>query len=218
MTNEVDYIIRKIFNGHTMKNMSLITHVFNPSELLDMTSVGSRSMPVDDYPLFTQEEPKEVLKYYNVSSLTKGFPKDVLNYDELPETFVDVYSLKRKMKLKYSDEEPSGSARTPTKVARTSGLNIMSYTMRPIAESVRSETDRSSKMTPSRNHGKSPMIETPFYTASYIVITSSIPPQTSSPPYIPFGAITTLLLNSLVLLKQPPHPFHPFLSPFPYLT
>lgn len=35
------------------------------------------------------------------------------------------------------------------------------------------------------------MIETHFYSASFVMTTSSIPPQTSPPPYIPFGTITT---------------------------
>lgn len=58
-------------------------------------------------------------------------------------------------------------------------------------EYVHSQTTRSSKVTPSRNHGKSPMTETYFYSISYVMHTSSIPPQTSPLSYIPFGTINT---------------------------
>lgn len=51
MIKEVDFVIGKLFNGHTLKNMSLITNVVDPSELLDMTYVDSRRIPVDDYSL-----------------------------------------------------------------------------------------------------------------------------------------------------------------------
>lgn len=41
ITKEVDFIIGKNFNGHTLKNMALITNVVNPSELLNKTIVSS---------------------------------------------------------------------------------------------------------------------------------------------------------------------------------
>lgn len=37
---EVEFVIGKNFNGHTLNNMSLITNVINPSELLDNASVA----------------------------------------------------------------------------------------------------------------------------------------------------------------------------------
>lgn len=95
---EVDFSIGKHFSGNTLKHMCLITNVVNPSELLDKTFIGYRSMSLDDYPLFSQEEFKDVLEHYTATCLEKGRPQDVLIFEELPETHEDVYSLKRKRK------------------------------------------------------------------------------------------------------------------------
>lgn len=79
MTKEVDFVIGKDFNGHTLKNMSLIINDVNPSELLGMTYVGSRRIPVDDYLIFSKEESEEVLENYNDDCLEKGCPRgDIL--------------------------------------------------------------------------------------------------------------------------------------------
>lgn len=102
MAKQVDFVIGKNFNGYTLKNMSWITNLVNPSELLDMTYVGSRMILVDDYPLFSKQEFKGVLEHYNDDFFEKGYPQDVIYYDELPEHLVDVYSLKRKRKPKSS--------------------------------------------------------------------------------------------------------------------
>lgn len=176
MTKEVDFLIEKHFSGHTLKNMSLIKHVVNPSALLDMTFVGSRSMTVDNYPFFSQEETKEVLEYYNDECLAKGRPQEVLVYRELPETHEYVYSLKRKRKTISSEEGPSEYVRTLTKVASTSGLSILKDTMRPEAEHVRSETVRVFEVTPSGNHRKTPMTEALIHSVSsvmYLIYSSS---------------------------------------------
>ncbi|KAI5421606.1 hypothetical protein KIW84_045147 [Lathyrus oleraceus] len=129
MTKEVDFIIGKNFNGHTLKNIFLITNIVDPSELLDKSTVGSRRILVDDYPLFSKEESNEVLEHYNKDCIAKGCPQNVLSYVELPNHPIDMYPL-----------------------------------------------IRSSEVTPSENHGKSPMTETPFFSARSIISTSSIPP------------------------------------------
>lgn len=148
MRKEVDFVIRKHFSGHTLKDMSLITNVVNHLELLDKASVDSRSKPADDYPLFCQEESKEVLEHYNVACLEKGHLEEVQIFEELPATHVVVYALKKKRKTLTSGEGPSESVRTPTKVARTSRLSILKDTMGPEAETIRSETARSFEVTP----------------------------------------------------------------------
>lgn len=116
ITKEVDFVIGKHFSGHTLKNMSVIKHVVNPSTLLDRTFFGSTSMSVDDC---------------NVECLAKGHPQEVLVYKELPKTHEDVYSLKRKRKHISSGEGPSKSVKTTTKVARTFELSILKDTTRP---------------------------------------------------------------------------------------
>lgn len=128
MTKEFEFIIGKNFSGHTLKNMSLITNVVNLLELLDRAYVGSRSMPMDDYLLFSQEESKEVLEHYNAECLEKGCPQNVLVFEELSKNHANVYSLKSKGKPISSGEGPSESATTLTKVDRTYGLNILKDT------------------------------------------------------------------------------------------
>ncbi|KAI5420907.1 hypothetical protein KIW84_044663 [Lathyrus oleraceus] len=154
MTKEVDFVNRKNFSGHTLKNMSLIINVINPSELLDRASIFSRRTLVDDYPLFSKDESKEVLELYIIVCLVMSFPLGVASYEELPHHPINE------------------SSRTATKVVRTYGLNILRATMSPKAEFIRSKTARSSKVTASMNHGNSPMTETLFYSASFVMYTS----------------------------------------------
>ncbi|KAI5395299.1 hypothetical protein KIW84_061768 [Lathyrus oleraceus] len=155
MTKEVDFVIGKNFNGHTLKNTSLITNVVNPSKLLDSTYVSSRRILTNDYPLFSKEESKEAMEHYNDNCLAKGCPQVEISYDELLKHPVDVYSQKRKRKPISSGERPFGSSRTPTKVIRTYGLSILRDTMRPGVEYARYETSRFSKVAPFGNHDES---------------------------------------------------------------
>lgn len=49
MTNEVDIDIGKVFNGKNLKNMSLISLDVDPSDVLDMYSIATRRIPIDDF-------------------------------------------------------------------------------------------------------------------------------------------------------------------------
>lgn len=131
MTKQVNFEIGKNFDGRDMKNMSLITTVIEPSQLLDKSSVASRRILVDDYPLFSNEASKEIREIYIVDCLATCVPLVVLFHDELPDHPVDVFSINRKRKPKSFGEKPSGSSRPPTKVARTYGLGVFRDTMRP---------------------------------------------------------------------------------------
>lgn len=137
MTKEFKFVIANNFCGHTLKNMYLIKNVVYPFELLDRTTVGSRSMSVDEFPLFSQEESKEVMKHYNDECLKRGHPREVLVFKDLPKTHKDMYSLKRRHRSITFGEGPSEFVRTPTKVARTSELIIPKDTMGPEVEHVR---------------------------------------------------------------------------------
>lgn len=100
------------------------------------------------------------------------------------------YKISRKREPISSRQGPYEYVRTPTKVDRTSGLNILKDTMRPKAEPVYSETVRSYEVASSRNHGKTPMAATPFHYVSSIMFNLSIYHQPFQ-SYIPFGTITT---------------------------
>lgn len=186
MTKEDNFVIGKHFSGHTLKNMYLIKHVVNSSKLLDRVFVVSRSMTVDDYPFFSQEESKEVLEHYNTECLEKGRPHEMFVFEELLEVHEDVYSLKRKMEPICSGEGPFESVRTLIKVARTSRLSILKDTMRLESELVHFETAMFFEVTPSRDHDKEPMTETPIHSVGCVMSTSSTSPQDSPPPCIPF--------------------------------
>ena len=83
MTKEVEFVIGRNFNGHALKNISLITNIVNPSKHLNKAYVASRRIPVDDYPPFSKEESKEVLEIYITNS----------------DHSVDVYSQSRKKEV-----------------------------------------------------------------------------------------------------------------------
>lgn len=138
MTKEVKFEIGKNFNGCTMKNMSLVTTVVDPSELLNKTIVGVRRIPVNDYPFFSKEEYKEVRELYIIDFLATGVTPVELSHEEPPDHLVDVYYLNIKIKPKSFAEGPSRSARPPTKAARTSRLGLLRVTMKPKAKDVSS--------------------------------------------------------------------------------
>lgn len=57
LTKEVEFHIGNTFNGRNLKNISLISFVIDPSETMDRKIVASIRIPIDDYPLFTKEDP-----------------------------------------------------------------------------------------------------------------------------------------------------------------
>lgn len=71
---------------------------------MDRSSVSLRRITVDDYPLFSKEESKEVLEHYIDYYLATDVPPIVLSHDKLPDHPVDVYSLNIKWKPKYFGE------------------------------------------------------------------------------------------------------------------
>lgn len=112
LTKEVDIDIGKVFNGKNMKNMSLISLVIDPSEPLDRNAVAYKRISVDDYPIFTKEDPLEILESYIAYCLATCVIPIVYSYDELPENAPDVYSLKRKRKSKKMGDGPSGTVKS----------------------------------------------------------------------------------------------------------
>ncbi|KAI5385301.1 hypothetical protein KIW84_072049 [Lathyrus oleraceus] len=116
---------------------TLLGHDGSGKKCFNRTTVGSRSMSVDEFPLFSQEESKEVMKHYNDECLKKGHPREVLVFKDLPKTHKDMYSLKRRHRSITFGEGPSEFVRTPTKVARISELIILKDTMGPEVEHVR---------------------------------------------------------------------------------
>lgn len=183
LTKEVEFGIGKKLNGRNLKNMSLITFVIDPSETLERKTVTSRIIPIVDYPIFTKEDPPELLKSYIVDCLATGLTPVAYSFDELPDNALDVYSLKRMRKSKSTCDGPSGIARPPTKISRTS--NILRNTMGPEEKDDGSGNARSAEVTTphTRPHGKYHMTETPFNSALYDFSASFIPLQpTQIPP------------------------------------
>lgn len=138
-TKEVGIEIGKTFNGKNLKNMSLITVVTDPSKDMDKNVVSSRIIPIEDYPIFTKEDPQELLESYIADCLATCVLPVAYSFDKLLETTSDVYSLKRKRKSKSTCDGPSGTIKPPTKMARTS--NILRNTMAPKSEDVGSGTE-----------------------------------------------------------------------------
>lgn len=50
----------KFFNGKNLKNMLMIKDVVKPGGM-DMESLFSKRAEIDDFPLFTKQDPLEVL-------------------------------------------------------------------------------------------------------------------------------------------------------------
>lgn len=130
MTKEVEFEIGINFNGRNLKNMSLITTVVDPSEELDKTTVGTRRIPMDNYPVFFKEDPIEVLEFYITDCLATGITPVAFSHEKLPDDPTDVYPFKRKRNPKSYSDGPSRTVtptHQPTKVART--YNIQRDTM-----------------------------------------------------------------------------------------
>lgn len=113
MLRKLEFDVGKNFNGGNLKNMSLVSSVIDPSELLDKKIVGARRIPMDDFPIFTKKDPIELLESYIVDCLAISVTPVAYSYEELPYHPHDMYSLKRKMKYKSSGDGPSGTAKPP---------------------------------------------------------------------------------------------------------
>ena len=100
LTKEVEFDIGKTLNERNLKNMYLITAVIDLSETMDKNNVSSRIIPIEDYPIFTKEDPQESLESYIADSLATYVAPITYSFDEILETAPDVYSLKRKRKSK----------------------------------------------------------------------------------------------------------------------
>lgn len=175
LSKELEFDIGKDFNGRNLKNISLLKIVIIPSKLLDKKTLGSRRILVDDYPIFTKEDPIELLESYIANFFTTGVTTFAYYYEELPYHPSDVYSLKTKWKSNSTGDGPFRTVRPLTKISRT--FYILRDIMGPKAEVVNSETSRPSEETTphTRPHGKSHMTKTPFNSISSTFSISSTP-------------------------------------------
>lgn len=92
------------FNGRNLKNMLTIKDVMNP-EGMNMEFVSSRRVGIDDFHLFTKQDPPEILWAYMISCLVDG-PNLVVNVQNLLDAPPDA-TLRRKMKSKKDGEGTS---------------------------------------------------------------------------------------------------------------
>lgn len=127
LTKEVKFDVGKTFNGRNLKNMSLITIVIDPSETLDSNTISSRRFPITDHPIFTKEDPQELLESCIVDCLATCVTQISYYFDELPDHAPDVYSLKRKRKSRSTVDGPSGTTSPPSKISRTSEFMSLSH-------------------------------------------------------------------------------------------
>lgn len=172
--------------------MSLITTATDPSKIMDRKFIASRGMSITDYRLFSKEDSQRAMESYIVDFLATCVVPIAYSFDELPHNTPDVYSLKRKRKSKSIDDGPSGTAKPPTKMSKTS--NILQNTMRPKVEAVGSGRAKPTEVSTAQNrpHGNSPLVET-FFNSDIIFNTiSSTPLQPTPTPSIsiPFRTIS----------------------------
>lgn len=81
------------------------------------------------------------MESYIAYCLETGVTLVSYSFNELLETTQDIYCLKRKKKSKSTGDRPSGTAKPPTKIART--YDILRNTMGPEAEVVGSGSTKS---------------------------------------------------------------------------
>lgn len=142
MIKEVDIYVRKVFNGRNMKNTSLISIVTNPLEVMDRNTVASRSIPVDDYPIFITEDPPEILEAYITYCLATCITLVAYLLDKLPGHPLDVLSLNRKRKSKKMGDGPYGIVKSPAKVTKTSRVIKRNMGMSPEVKRISSKNTK----------------------------------------------------------------------------
>lgn len=100
LTKEVEADMGKTFNRRNLKNMSLITTISDPYKIMGRKIISSRIIPIDGYPIFTKEDPIELMESYIGDCLATCLTTIAYSFDELPDHASDVYSLKIKRKSK----------------------------------------------------------------------------------------------------------------------
>lgn len=142
--------------------MSLIPSIIDPSKSMDKNAVSSRRIPVDDYPIFTKEDPLEILESYIVDYLATCVTLVAFSFDKLLKIAHDIYYLERKRKSNKMGDGPSGTVNSPVKMAKTSRALKMSLGTIPEAEGTCFRSVKQAKVPPAQKQpsDKSPMIET----------------------------------------------------------
>lgn len=113
LSKEVKFDVGNALKGRNLKNMSLIKIVVDPSELLVKKIVGASRILVDDYPIFTKEDPPKLLESYIVDFLATCVTPVAYSYEKLSDHPPGVDTLKRKRKSKSSSDGPFGTFRPP---------------------------------------------------------------------------------------------------------
>lgn len=136
-----------------------------------MNIVASRMIHVNDYPIFTKEDPQENIEGYVADCLATGVTHVTYSYDELPEHPHEFLSLKRKRKSKKMGEGPSGTVKSSAKVAKTSGVMKRPLGIILEAKGVGYENATKAEAFPSQKQKsvKSPIAKTSF-SSDYILL------------------------------------------------
>lgn len=143
-------ICGKPMDGRSLFRLKLIDEVQTEPQDVSQESLKKRRVRVEDFPLWTAEEPIECLLYYIESCQKDGipFPPDLLEQARRPAPGLDL-GRKRKMKQKAVDEEPQKKKKKKNKITiKNKGIFISEN---PILNSLNIDSTIITTNTPSEN-------------------------------------------------------------------
>lgn len=178
-TDELKAIVGKSLDGKSLQRMKIVEKLQSEPVQVDSEIVRTRRVPVEDFPLFIAEEPREALLAFIASCLSDGIPLPPDLMEQASQPAPEFIEKKRRKKRKASEDDSSKKVSKRHKKKGTSSSAIPTFlesvTAVPTSHPTPSEPQQP---TPSEQNPPSPQQLSDFVTD----IDSTIPEPNSPPP------------------------------------
>lgn len=71
---ELETCVGKTFNAKNLKKMKIINHIKKDPTKVVKEAISTRRIPMDDFPMFTQQDPPKVTVWYLDACKRAGIP------------------------------------------------------------------------------------------------------------------------------------------------
>lgn len=153
-TEELKAIVGKSLDGKSLQRMKLVEKLQYEPVQMNSETVRNRRVPVEDFPLFTTEEPVEALMAFIESCMADGIPLPANMLEQASQPAPDFIEKKKRKKRKVSEE---GSPKKKSKHIKKKGISfsdtsVLKTVITPTSQPTPYETIPSFEPTPSEPH------------------------------------------------------------------
>lgn len=105
--DELKAIVGKSLDGKSLQRMKVVEKLQSEPIMFDSETVRTRRVPVEDFPLFTAEEPREALLAFITSCIAYGIPLPPDLLEQASQPAPKFIEKKRRKKRKASEDDSS---------------------------------------------------------------------------------------------------------------